>query len=95
MRFLATLGVLSWSAAQTLAAYNLVQSFSGSNFFEGWDFFDGFDNTTNGDVNFLSEADADASKLTFVNDAGRAIIKVDNTTFVPFNLKRNSVSPRL
>ncbi|KAM5533509.1 hypothetical protein V8D89_012846 [Ganoderma adspersum] len=91
MRLLATLGVLSWSAAQTLAAYNIVQSYSGSNFFQGWDFFDGFDNTTNGDVNFLSEADADASKLTFVNDAGRAIIKVDNTSFVEFNLKRNSV----
>ncbi|KAI1790516.1 concanavalin A-like lectin/glucanase domain-containing protein [Ganoderma leucocontextum] len=91
MRLLTSLGVLSLSAAQTLAAYNLVQSFSGSNFFQGWDFFDGFDNTTNGDVNFLSEANATASKLTFVNDAGRAVIKVDNTTFVPFNFKRNSV----
>ncbi len=48
MRLLASLGVLFWSAAQTLAAYNLIQSYSGSNFFQGWDFFDGFDNTTNG-----------------------------------------------
>ena len=48
MRLLAAFGVLSWSAAQTLATYNLVQSYSGSNFFQGWDFFDGFDNTTNG-----------------------------------------------
>ena len=44
-----------------------------------------------GDVNFLSEANATASQLTFVDDAGHAIIKVDNTTFVPFNQKRNSV----
>ena len=48
MRLLAAFGVLSWSASRTLAAYNLVQSYSGSNFFQGWDFFDGFDNTTNG-----------------------------------------------
>ena len=32
-----------------------------------------------------------SSSLAFVNDANRAIIKVDNTTFVPYNDKRNSV----
>lgn len=73
------------------AAFNLVKDFSGTNFFNGWDFFDGFDNTTNGDVNFVSQANATASQLAFVNAAGHAIVKVDNTSFVPFNFKRNSV----
>ncbi|KAI0772440.1 concanavalin A-like lectin/glucanase domain-containing protein [Trametes elegans] len=79
------------AASPALAAYNLVKNFSGTNFFDGWDFFDGFDNTTNGAVNYLGEANATADRLTFVNDAGHAIIKIDNTSFVPFNEKRNSV----
>lgn len=29
--------------------------------------------------------------LTYINDAGNAIIKVDNETEVPYNEKRNSV----
>lgn len=45
-----------------------------------------------GDVNFVSQANATASQLAFVNAAGHAIVKVDNTSFVPFNFKRNSVS---
>jgi hypothetical protein len=32
-----------------------------------------------------------ATKLTYVNPEGRAIIKVDNDSFVPYNQKRNSV----
>ncbi|KAI8990389.1 concanavalin A-like lectin/glucanase domain-containing protein [Trametes punicea] len=79
------------AASPALAAYNLVRNYSGPAFFNGWDFFDGFDNTTNGDVNYLSQANATADHLAFINDAGHAIIKVDNTTFVPFNFKRNSV----
>ena len=34
----------------------------------------------------------ESAGLTFVDASGSAIIKVDNTTFVPFNEKRNSVS---
>ena len=44
-----------------------------------------------GDVIFVDQANATADKLAYVNSAGRAIIKVDNTTFVPYNDKRNSV----
>ena len=46
-----------------------------------------------GDVNWVSEANATQSQLAYVNDAGRVIIKVDNTSFVPWNEKRDTVSP--
>ncbi|KAI0651158.1 concanavalin A-like lectin/glucanase domain-containing protein [Trametes meyenii] len=82
---------LALAVSPAFAAYNLVRSYSGKTFFDGWDYFDGFDNTTNGDVNYLSQANATQDGLTFVNDAGHAIVKVDNTSFVPFNFKRNSV----
>lgn len=39
----------------------------------------------------MSQANATQSKLAYVNDNGVAIIKVDNTTFVPYNDKRDSV----
>jgi hypothetical protein len=39
-----------------------------------------YDNLTNGDVIFVNESVATTSpQLTYVNDAGNAIIKVDNT----------------
>ncbi|KIY50366.1 hypothetical protein FISHEDRAFT_64979 [Fistulina hepatica ATCC 64428] len=78
-------------AAEVLAAYNLVKEFSGDTFFDDWTYYGYWDNLTSGDVEFLSRANATADKLTYVNDAGRAIIKVDNTTDVLYNYKRNSV----
>ena len=42
-------------------------------------------------MNWVTEAQAVAEKLAYVNDAGNAIVKVDNTTFVPWNDKRDSV----
>ena len=50
-----------------------------------------------GDVNYLDQANATASKLAYVNDAGKAIIRVDNTTTLPkvdpkiLNVTRNTV----
>lgn len=44
-----------------------------------------------GDVNFVSAQDAYSMKLTYVNNVGNAIIKVDNTSNVPDQDKRNSV----
>ncbi|KAL1942511.1 hypothetical protein VTO73DRAFT_6113 [Trametes versicolor] len=79
------------AASPALAAYNLVKEYSGTNFFSGWDFYDNFDNTTNGDVNWVSQANATQSKIAYVNDAGHAIVKVDDTSFVPYNSKRDSV----
>jgi hypothetical protein len=44
-----------------------------------------------GDVWWLSREDATSQNLAYVNEAGHAIMKVDNTSNVLFNDKRNSV----
>jgi hypothetical protein len=51
-------------------------------------------NRCSGNVTYVDQATATASQLTFVNGAGNAIIKVDNTTTIlPSPLvNRNSVS---
>ncbi|KAI0830328.1 concanavalin A-like lectin/glucanase domain-containing protein [Trametes gibbosa] len=79
------------ASTPAFAAYNLVKEYSGSNFFSEWDFYGSYDNLTSGDVIWVTKANATQSKLAYVNDAGNAIIKVDNTTFVPYNEKRDSV----
>jgi len=71
--------------------YQLTREYSGSSFFDRWQFYNNFDNLTNGDAIFVSQAVASSSQLAFVNGAGNAIIKVDNTSNVPFNQKRNTV----
>jgi len=40
---------------------------------------------------WLNRDDAFAQRLAYVDNNGRAVIKVDNTTNVPWNEKRNSV----
>jgi hypothetical protein len=42
-----------------------------------------------GDVTYVNQTNA--TNLAYINPIGHAIIKVDNTTFVPYNDKRNSV----
>ena len=44
-----------------------------------------------GDVNFVDRETAISSKLTYINDAGHAVVRVDNTTSVQAPLKRNSI----
>jgi len=73
------------------AQYQIVRSYAGSSFFSGWDFYGLYDNLTNGDVVWEDQANATSQKLAYVNDAGNAIIKVDNTSNVIYNDKRNSV----
>jgi len=75
----------------TLGAYNLAKEYSGQSFFQGWDFYGAPDLTTDGAVNWVTEANATAEQLAYVNSAGNAIIKVDNTSFVPYPDKRNAV----
>lgn len=45
-----------------------------------------------GDVWWLNQGDAFGQGLAYINNAGNAILKVDNTHNVAFNQKRNSVS---
>lgn len=76
------------------AEYKLAREYSGDTFFEGWKFFDAVDTLNNGDVEFIGadEAGNPATSLAYVDPTTkRAILKVDNTTVVPWNEKRKSV----
>lgn len=44
-----------------------------------------------GDVNWVDKSNATSKKLAFINGAGNAILKVDNTTDVVWQDKRDSV----
>jgi len=44
-----------------------------------------------GDVEWLNKSDAFAQRLAYVNGRNQAVMRVDNTTNVPWNDKRNSV----
>ncbi|THV07260.1 hypothetical protein K435DRAFT_959858 [Dendrothele bispora CBS 962.96] len=71
--------------------YDLVRDYSGITFFDEWDFYGSWDNLTLGDVVWLSESDAFSQGLAYVNSAGNAILKVDNTHNVQDLQKRSSV----
>ncbi|KZT28457.1 glycoside hydrolase family 16 protein [Neolentinus lepideus HHB14362 ss-1] len=74
------------------SAYQLAREYSGKNFFNGWDFFDGYDYSQSGDAMYLGQAAATSANLAYVDSSsGSVIVKVDNTTNVPWNDKRNSV----
>ncbi|KAI0764128.1 concanavalin A-like lectin/glucanase domain-containing protein [Irpex lacteus] len=72
------------------ANFSLVKDYSGKTFFDEW-IFDEFpyDETTGGSVFYVNKSAS--SSLAYVNDANKVIIKVDNTSFVPYYDKRNSV----
>ncbi|KAH9858403.1 concanavalin A-like lectin/glucanase domain-containing protein [Lenzites betulinus] len=91
MRYALSFATALVAASPAFAGYNLVKEYSGTSFFNGWDFYGNFDNLTNGDVNWVDQTNATQSKLAYVNDAGHAVIKVDDTSFVPYNYKRDSV----
>lgn len=48
--------------------------------FNGWNFYVGNDPNNTANVNYLDRDSAFEESLVFVNDANRAIVKVDNTT---------------
>ncbi|KAF8067625.1 glycoside hydrolase family 16 protein [Lyophyllum atratum] len=87
--------LLSWglalSALRLALGYDLVRDYSGLSFYDGWDFYGGYDNLTLGDVVWLNIDDAFGQGLAYVNTAGNAVLKVDNTHNVEFNQKRNSI----
>ncbi|KAH8097026.1 concanavalin A-like lectin/glucanase domain-containing protein [Cristinia sonorae] len=71
--------------------FEVARDYSGQTFFDGWNFYGSWDNLTLGDVWWLNKTDAMSQRLAYINDAGRAIMKVDNTSVVPLNEKRNTV----
>jgi len=83
--------VLALPSVVIAVQYNLVKEYAGTNFFDNWNFYGNFDNLTNGDAIFVTASQAASDRLAFVNAAGNAIMKVDNTTVVPFNDKRNTI----
>jgi len=73
------------------AAYNLVRTWEGQSFFNGWDFYGYYDNLTNGDAIWVNQSLATSDRLAYVDGNGKAILRVDNFTNVPWNEKRNTV----
>ncbi|KIJ62671.1 glycoside hydrolase family 16 protein [Hydnomerulius pinastri MD-312] len=72
--------------------YSLAKEYYGSTFFDDWTFYNYYDNLTNGDAIFVSAQTAFADQLAYVDSTtSHAFIKVDNTTTVPYNDKRNTV----
>ncbi|KAG8779182.1 hypothetical protein FRC12_024596 [Ceratobasidium sp. 428] len=67
-------------ASAQSATYSIAQDFSGAKFFDGWTFTNGNDAKNYGNVAYLPKDAAMAQNLAYVNPAGNAIIKVDNTT---------------
>ncbi|KAK2465861.1 hypothetical protein APHAL10511_001502 [Amanita phalloides] len=67
---------------QVQAIYYPVREYRGRSFFDRWDFYGNVDNTTWGNVTYLDQADAFSQGLAYVNGAGHAIMKVDNTTTI-------------
>ncbi|KAF4563910.1 hypothetical protein EYR36_003155 [Pleurotus pulmonarius] len=89
--FLLSLTVATIAGPTSVVSYDLVRDYSGQTFFDGWDFFGSWDNLTLGDVWWLNRNDAFSQGLVFINDAQRAVLKVDNVNDVPFNEKRASI----
>ncbi|KAI0945372.1 hypothetical protein AcW1_001610 [Taiwanofungus camphoratus] len=79
------------SLTGTAVGFELLHDYSGETFFSGWDFYGYWDNLTLGNVTWLAAEEATQMKLAYVNNAGNAIMRVDNTTTVPMGGKRNSV----
>ncbi|GAA6036452.1 hypothetical protein JCM8097_003514 [Rhodosporidiobolus ruineniae] len=86
---LAALVLLAAAPAPAEAAYSLTKAYQGSDFFDGWSFYGTYDNLTNGDVDYVSASNR--KDLAYINGAGNAIVKVDNTTAVIYPNKRRSV----
>ncbi|KAF8647983.1 hypothetical protein AX16_006413 [Volvariella volvacea WC 439] len=79
------------SQSPPVHSYVLVRDYSGSTFFDGWDFFGSQDDLIHGDVVWLNREDAFADGLASINNVGHAVMRVDHTTNVPLNGRRNSV----
>ncbi|PPQ92756.1 hypothetical protein CVT25_003865 [Psilocybe cyanescens] len=65
---------------QVSAIYLPLREHAGATFFDGWAYYGNVDNTTWGNVTYLDQPTATTKGLTFVNEAGNAVVKVDNST---------------
>ena len=53
--------------------------------------FDQQQHTDSGDVWWLNKSEAFSQRLAYVNEKNQVVMKVDNTSYVPLNEKRNSI----
>ncbi|KAF9528061.1 glycoside hydrolase family 16 protein [Crepidotus variabilis] len=68
----------------TLGVYSPLREYAGATFFDEWTYYGNVDNTTWGNVTFVDKDTAVQKHLTYLNDAGNAVIKVDDqTTIMP------------
>lgn len=67
-----------------------MDDYSGQTFFDKWYFFD-YADPTNGNVDYLNQADATAAGLAYINDKGQAITAVDSTNNYSYGVNRPSV----
>ncbi|GLB34393.1 putative glycoside hydrolase family 16 protein [Lyophyllum shimeji] len=93
-RPVAALVVLAVTSS-TSAIYVPLREYAGSTFFDAWDFWGNVDNTTWGNVTYLDRGAATQQRLIYVNDAGHAIVRVDNTTNIAPATLVNRPSVRL
>lgn len=49
------------------------------------------DDTDRGDVWWLNQSQAQSQQLAYINEKNQVVMKVDNSSYVPLNQKRNSV----
>ncbi|AFR98888.2 endo-1,3(4)-beta-glucanase [Cryptococcus neoformans C23] len=74
------------------ASTPLVRTYQGDSFFDRWTYYGHYDNTTNGDAIFANKSVATSTpELTYVTSDGSAIIRVDNSSTVQYNYKRDTV----
>ncbi|KAF9528060.1 glycoside hydrolase family 16 protein [Crepidotus variabilis] len=79
--------VLSCLISDASAIYTPLREYAGNTFFDNWAYYGNVDNTTWGNVTFVDKDAATQKKLTYVNDAGNAVVKVDDlTTIAPAQL---------
>jgi len=78
-------------------AFDVLRAYSGNTFFNDasgnplWSWYDNWDNLTYGNAWYLSQQNAYAQKLAYVNNAGRVVLRVDNVTNVPLGGNRSSI----
>ncbi|KAJ9121357.1 hypothetical protein QFC24_004695 [Naganishia onofrii] len=76
---IATFGIFSASSVNAAGAtYDLIKTGN-------------YDNLTNGDTTWVNSTVGTSDELTYTTSGGNAIVKVDNTSTVAYNYKRNSV----
>jgi hypothetical protein len=72
--------LLGFDLASLITLKNVVFAKQNGSSFDGWTYQNGIDTNTTGNVLFQSQVQATQEMLTYVDSAGHAIVKVDNTT---------------